>query len=38
MTYPAKYTRQYGFQAYQNANPNRPLPGDKVDADYNAVG
>lgn len=37
MPYPTKYTRQYGFQGYQDANPNRPLPGDKVDADYNAV-
>ena len=37
MPYPTKYTRQYGFQGYQDANPSRPLPGDKVDADYNAV-
>lgn len=37
MSYPTKYTRQYGFQAYQDATPNRPLPGDKVDFDLNAV-
>ena len=37
MPYPTKYVRQYGFQAYQDATPNRPLPGDKVDFDYNAV-
>lgn len=37
MGYPTKYTRQYDFQAYQNANPTRPLPGDKVNADYNLV-
>lgn len=37
MPYPTKYTRQYGFQAYQDANPNRPLPGDKVDYDLNVV-
>lgn len=35
MTYPTKYTRQFDFQSYQNANPNRPLPGDKVNADLN---
>lgn len=37
MAYPTPYTRQYDFQAYQNANPTRPLPGDKVNADLNAV-
>lgn len=35
MTYPTKYERQFDFQAYQNANPTRPLPGDKVNADLN---
>ena len=37
MPYPTKYTRQYGFQGYQDANPSRPLPGDKVDYDLNTV-
>lgn len=37
LPYPEKYTRQYGFQNYQEANPTRPLPGDKVDADLNVV-
>lgn len=37
MAYPTKYTRQYGFQGYQDANPSRPLPGDKVDYDLNVV-
>lgn len=37
MAYPDKYTRQYDFVAYQNANPTRPLPADKVNADLNAV-
>lgn len=37
MPYPTKYTRQYDFYSYQNANPNRPLPGDKVNFDLNAV-
>ena len=35
MAYPTKYTRQYDFQSYQNANPATPLPGDKVNADLN---
>lgn len=38
MTYPTKYTRQYDFQSYQGSNPTRPLPGDKVNVDLNAVG
>lgn len=37
MTYPTKYARQFDFQSYQNANPTRPLPGDKVNIDLNAV-
>ncbi len=37
MSYPEAYARQYDFQSYQNANPTRPLPGDKVNADLNAV-
>lgn len=37
MSYPTKYARQYDFLTYQNANPTRPLPGDKVNIDYNYV-
>jgi hypothetical protein len=37
MPYPDKYTRQYDFQSYQNSNPARPLPADKVNADLNFV-
>jgi hypothetical protein len=37
MAYPDVYFRQFDFQSYQNANPNRPLPGNKVNADLNAV-
>lgn len=37
MGYPTKYTRQYDFVSYQNANPNRPLPATKVNADLNAI-
>ncbi|OSJ12257.1 hypothetical protein BST63_28455 [Bradyrhizobium canariense] len=37
MSYPTKYTRQYDFVSYQNANPARPLPADKVNADLNQV-
>ncbi|HLQ45918.1 MAG TPA: hypothetical protein VK137_14360, partial [Planctomycetaceae bacterium] len=38
MSFPTPYTRQFDFQSYQNANPTRPLPGDKVNADLNAAG
>jgi hypothetical protein len=34
---PTKYTRQYDYQSYQNSNPTRPLPADKVNADLNLV-
>lgn len=37
MPYPTKYTRQYDFQSYQNSNPTRPLPGNQVNIDFNAV-
>ncbi|QHP69997.1 hypothetical protein EI171_23490 [Bradyrhizobium sp. LCT2] len=37
MSYPTKYTRQYDYVSYQNANPARPLPADKVHADFNQV-
>ncbi|MDI3560238.1 hypothetical protein [Bradyrhizobium sp. Arg816] len=37
MSYPTKYTRQYDYVAYQNANPNRPLPATSIHADLNAV-
>lgn len=37
MAYPTKYVRQYDFLTFQNANPTRPLPGDKVNTDYNYV-
>ncbi|MTV13172.1 MULTISPECIES: hypothetical protein [Bradyrhizobium] len=37
MSYPTKYARQYDYSSYQNANPNRPLPATKVNADLNAV-
>ncbi|MGY4288754.1 hypothetical protein ACVWXO_007974 [Bradyrhizobium sp. LM2.7] len=37
MSYPTKYTRQYDYVSYQNANPSRPLPADKVNADLNQV-
>jgi hypothetical protein len=37
MSYPTKYQRQYDYVSYQNANPSRPLPATKVNADYNAV-
>ncbi|WP_314963900.1 hypothetical protein [Bradyrhizobium cosmicum] len=35
MSYPSKYTRQYDYVAYQNANPNRPLPAGQIHADLN---
>ena len=37
MAYPDAYARQYDYQSYQNLNPTRPLPADKVNADLNAV-
>lgn len=37
MSYPEGYDRQFDFQSYQNANPTRPLPGDKVNTDLNAI-
>lgn len=37
MAYPTKYERQYDFVTFQNANPSRPLPADKVNADLNFV-
>lgn len=37
MAYPTKYARQFDYQSYQNANPTRPLPGDKVNVDLNYV-
>ncbi|MET4332015.1 hypothetical protein ABIB80_007877 [Bradyrhizobium sp. i1.15.2] len=37
MSFPTKYTRQYDYVSYQNANPSRPLPADKVHADLNQV-
>ncbi|MET4235521.1 hypothetical protein ABIA85_008832 [Bradyrhizobium sp. LA6.10] len=35
MSYPTKYTRQYDYVSYQNANPNRPLPAGQIHADLN---
>lgn len=37
MSYPTKYTRQYDYVSYQNANPNRPLPAGHIQADLNQV-
>lgn len=37
MSQPPVYARQYSFQAYQVANPEDPLPGQKVDQELNAV-
>jgi hypothetical protein len=37
MPYPTKYARQYDFASYQVSNPTRPLPGDRVNYDLNAV-
>lgn len=37
MGYPTKYTRQYDYVSYQNSNPTRPLPADKVNIDLNTV-
>jgi hypothetical protein len=37
MSYPTKYTRQYDYISYQNANPSKPLPANQVHADLNQV-
>ena len=37
MAQPTQYNRQYSFRAYQTANPDDPLPGDKVDIELNAI-
>ncbi|RTE88612.1 hypothetical protein [Bradyrhizobium sp. LVM 105] len=37
MSYPTKYTRQYDYISYQNANPSKPLPANHVHADLNAA-
>ena len=37
MAYPQNYTRLFDYQSYQNANPTRPLPGDRVNLDLNEV-
>ncbi len=36
-SYPEPYTRQFDYQSHQNANPTRPLPGDKLNADLNGI-
>jgi len=37
MTQPTPYNRQYNFTDFQTSNPNSPLPGAQVDAEFNAV-
>lgn len=37
MAQPPPYERQYAFRAFQTANPDDPLPGQKVDIELNAV-
>ncbi|MDA9477876.1 hypothetical protein XI03_26025 [Bradyrhizobium sp. CCBAU 65884] len=37
MSYPTKYTRQYDYVSYQNANPTRPLPAGQLHSDLNLV-
>lgn len=37
MAQPDEYSRQYNFTNYQTLSPSVPLPGNKVDAEYNAV-
>lgn len=37
MSQPTPYTRQYNFRNFQTVNPTVPLPGDKVDIEFNAV-
>jgi hypothetical protein len=37
MTTPTPYDLAYSFQAYQISNPARPLPADKIEAEFNAL-
>lgn len=37
MSYATKFERQFDYLSYQNANPTRPLPGDKVNIDLNYI-
>lgn len=37
MSYPEAYTRQYDYMSYQNSNPTRPLPADKLHVDLNLL-
>lgn len=34
---PTPYQRQYNFTSFQTSNPTTPLPGNKVDQEFNAV-
>lgn len=36
-TPPTNYTRQFNFEDFQTINPNTPLPGASVEAEYNNV-
>jgi len=37
MTAPTPYNRIFSFTNYQTSNPAAPLPGNEVDAEYNAI-
>jgi hypothetical protein len=37
MPHPAPVTQQFSFERFGNTNPNTPLPGQKVDAEFAAV-
>lgn len=37
MSQPTPYALAYSFQSWQISNPTRPLPADKIEAEYNAV-
>ncbi len=37
MAAPTPYVRAYSFQAYQTANPSRPLPADKLETEMSAI-
>lgn len=37
MAQPTPYERSYSFTSYQQSNPNSPLPGNRVDIEYNNV-
>lgn len=37
MPYPTDYSRQFGFEGFQETHPTTPLPGDQVDSELDSI-